>query len=123
MMRRPPRSTCTDTLSPYTTLFRSPVFPGIAQALLEPEPSHRRPAQDHGRCLAQILAHHRRRSEEHTSEHQSLMRTSYAVVCLKTKRNNPIYVNIPFTYRAPLASDTPRQLYCEVAATIQLHTY
>src|SRR3546814_4335889 len=72
MIRRPPRSTRTDTLFPYTTLFRS----GPAQHQLrypgtEGAPWHNRPLQG--------------RSEEHTSELQSLMRISYAVFCLKKK--------------------------------------
>src|SRR3546814_3933168 len=92
MIRRPPRSTRTDTLFPYTTLFRS----GQARA-------------DHGRELSplrrretarrvQILPLDEElgagepadpgRSEEHTSELQSLMRISYAVFCLKKKNNN-----------------------------------
>src|SRR3546814_3665416 len=85
MIRRPPRSTRTDTLFPYTTLFRSPVPRGrrcrvgslgsfSADRLHLP---HRR--RRHQR------AEHSRRSEEHTSELQSLMRTSYAVFCLKKK--------------------------------------
>src|SRR3546814_16208612 len=77
MIRRPPRSTRTDTLFPYTTLFRSvpsarwplPASSAIPCCPMCPPP--RRPA-----C---------RRSEEHTSELQSLMRNSYAVFCLKKK--------------------------------------
>src|SRR3546814_4229025 len=97
MIRRPPRSTRTDTLFPYTTLFRSllelrfdphagrdaPVLPpghvpgepagraGRDRARWRPD----RPAQDRSA-----------RSEEHTSELQSLMRISYAVFCLKKKK-------------------------------------
>src|SRR3546814_2230918 len=92
MIRRPPRSTRTDTLFPYTTLFRS--LPGDAQGRgdggLQPE-------RDLGRDLggrrpggARRLAHAdrgHRRSEEHTSELQSLMRISYAVFCLQKKTN------------------------------------
>src|SRR3546814_6847022 len=114
MIRRPPISTLTATLFPYTTLFRS-----VPQPRYRPKPRLRR----HGRrsrpaaarrryllrgsrarggtppalrdrvlrpCLGnQFGAHHRggRRSEEHTSELQSLMRISYAVFCLKTKKN------------------------------------
>src|SRR3546814_6011707 len=70
MIRRPPRSTRTDTLFPYTTLFRSP--PGRA-----PAPCGRRPRR---------RARQHCRSEEHTSELQSLMRISYAVFCLKKKK-------------------------------------
>src|SRR3546814_2290652 len=78
MIRRPPRSTRTDTLFPYTTLFRSR---GGEVLGLEPV-----------RCCGEegLHGHHRQvrqagRSEEHTSELQSLMRISYAVFCLKKK--------------------------------------
>src|SRR3546814_15630196 len=78
MIRRPPRSTRTDTLFPYTTLFRSAQvvvmlrtqkFEGSI-AIIGDEPE---------------LPYERDRSEEHTSELQSLMRISYAVFCLKKK--------------------------------------
>src|SRR3546814_2315496 len=80
MIRRPPRSTRTDTLFPYTTLFRSGRDRrrrGPRQGPQGYDPALR-PAQG---------VHHRRpgRSEEHTSELQSLMRISYAVFCLKKK--------------------------------------
>src|SRR3546814_5952021 len=84
MIRRPPRSTRTDTLFPYTTLFRS------------------RPGADKGEGARRVLGRACRpggqqaggagtsragqRSEEHTSELQSLMRISYAVFCLKKKK-------------------------------------
>src|SRR3546814_20598441 len=84
MIRPPPRSTLTDTLFPYTTLFRSgcmvmPLFIGLAAlmvvvalvVLLLPMRGGRDPASK------------QRRSEEHTSELQSLIRISYAVFCLK----------------------------------------
>src|SRR3546814_4074600 len=80
MIRRPPRSTRTDTLFPYTTLFRSP------------ETGCERPACPSGRVGNRTAALRRRsrdkrpRSEEHTSELQSLMRISYAVFCLKKKK-------------------------------------
>src|SRR3546814_14392035 len=79
MIRRPPRSTRTDTLVPYTTLFRSLAgvdLPGEARV------HHRR-----GECGAAVAlqALPEQRSEEHTSELQSLMRISYAVFCLKKK--------------------------------------
>src|SRR3546814_21178284 len=89
MIRRPPRSTRTDTLFPYTTLFRS-----IAHGKVD---THMSIANGNGRRLHHQAAHvrHRRlsrrwrtRSEEHTSELQSLMRISYAVFCLKKKKNN-----------------------------------
>src|SRR3546814_12573506 len=87
MIRRPPRSTRTDTLFPYTTLFRSGLL------LLGPGGS-RKSGGPRNRVLAseeigakgeQGLADHQIRSEEHTSELQSLMRISYAVFCLKKK--------------------------------------
>src|SRR3546814_13522801 len=73
MIRRPPRSTRTDTLFPYTTLFRSE--PCLRELGREASPRRRR----------MVLAEARLRSEEHTSELQSLMRNSYAVFCLKKK--------------------------------------
>src|SRR3546814_7471165 len=95
MIRRPPRSTRTDTLFPYTTLFRS-----LAASVER--------ASEHPLALAIVAAAKDRgipvpevsdfdsptgkgavgRSEEHTSELQSLMRISYAVFCLKKKTNN-----------------------------------
>src|SRR3546814_7355059 len=101
MIRRPPRSTRTDTLFPYTTLFRS----------VRPPPSDRAPVAHDAETFqsrspwrgvtnarrsafsvasddaARVHDFHRaiRRSEEHTSELQSLMRISYAVFCLKKK--------------------------------------
>src|SRR3546814_4410650 len=74
MIRRPPRSTRTDTLFPYTTLFRSHRYCGERWRR---QTAGRRPAPCPGA---------RRRSEEHTSELQSLMRISYAVFCLKKKK-------------------------------------
>src|SRR3546814_4777138 len=112
MIRRPPRSTRTDTLFPYTTLFRSAFGEGTA---LHRHPARypalpRRPRDTAGRpqedgavlqrarggrdsgtrrrddlCRAAGLSRGRARSEEHTSELQSLMRISYAVFCLKKK--------------------------------------
>src|SRR3546814_2492823 len=102
MIRRPPRSTRTDTLFPYTTLFRSDRIHGTAAR-----------GQDRCRCIggargagfgrrwgqgcggrgSPAAAHPSRipRSEEHTSELQSLMRISYAVFCLKKKKKTNIY--------------------------------
>src|SRR3546814_1105637 len=77
MIRRPPRSTRTDTLFPYTTLFRSPPFlSGRSTAGLT--------GIDH--LEARQVPLRTARSEEHTSELQSLMRISYAVFCLKKKK-------------------------------------
>src|SRR3546814_9128609 len=79
MIRRPPRSTRTDTLFPYTTLFRSRNLQQ-SRSLPACSPS-RRAATRHLRRLLRLI-----RSEEHTSELQSLMRISYAVFCLKKKK-------------------------------------
>src|SRR3546814_10455242 len=102
MIRRPPRSTRTDTLFPYTTLFRSRgrglPFEGNYSSWLEQK--EKRLAQEEKtesgrqRVLKQELewirqsprARQAKRSEEHTSELQSLMRISYAVFCLKKKK-------------------------------------
>src|SRR3546814_8924744 len=101
MIRRPPRSTRTDTLFPYTTLFRSATTchryctgtrseserqtdgyrhlkQALYQAELRPDP----------RKLRAFTPPSKPRSEEHTSELQSLMRISYAVFCLKKKKTN-----------------------------------
>src|SRR3546814_2412763 len=118
MIRRPPRSTPTDTLFPYTTLFRSVQADGraAARALDRAHPAtpvrhgllrrHTGPARrltaarallngDHAdlRAAAARAPTHRR-SEEHTSELQSLMRISYAVFCLKNKKYLKIVNNI-----------------------------
>src|SRR3546814_8422269 len=113
MIRRPPRSTRTDTLFPYTTLFRScaSICPAsgchsvrrrIGDYAERLEHHHRPPSDAQARRLlceappvpARRFCHHRcghgarphGRSEEHTSELQSLMRISYAVFCLKKKK-------------------------------------
>src|SRR3546814_4138650 len=111
MIRHPPRSTRTDTLFPYTTLFRSAVAPAVVIGVaggdlplalrlllrhvgVELGGVGLRPASRDGAhradCSAdQCQCAHRRylaRSEEHTSELQSLMRISYAVFCLKKKK-------------------------------------
>src|SRR3546814_1025917 len=99
MIRRPPRSTRTDTLFPYTTLFRS------CRSL----PSPRRRSADPGSDSAETRA---RRSEEHTSELQSLMRISYAVFCLKKKNNQLLHLRHPpapstsHSYYNPSNNDT-----------------
>src|SRR3546814_7040884 len=112
MIRRPPRSTRTDTLFPYTTLFRSRSLPEkghgfqagqMVPAVQEVDPYQscfflssdrvsflfgpRRRDQD-------LTKRSRLRSEEHTSELQSLMRISYAVFCLKKKKNINYIMNI-----------------------------
>src|SRR3546814_5022508 len=119
MRRRPPRSTRTDTLFPYTTLFRS--------QNKEAAPTKQR--LQHGtesRAESHATSHRSEqpaegpttlRSEEHTSELQSLMRISYAVFCLKKKIN--AYSNQPITpsYSTPhnrgaqIPSSTPHLIY------------
>src|SRR3546814_2578201 len=94
MIRRPPRSTRTDTLFPYTTLFRSH---RRSRDEVVSRPRHQcDPRELVGRTVEGPRvarypppeAHTIRRSEEHTSELQSLMRISYAVFCLKKKNQN-----------------------------------
>src|SRR3546814_2248962 len=84
MRRRPPRSTRTDTLFPYTTLFRSTPSP---KSLILPLKFARERFSVHIRVHigGGMNLWQRGRSEEHTSELQSLMRISYAVFCLKKK--------------------------------------
>src|SRR3546814_2556151 len=82
MIRRPPRSTRTDTLFPYTTLFRSRARRAAEQDRLSQRAMDRRMESSDG-----LVGLHQRRSEEHTSELQSLMRISYAVFCLKKTKS------------------------------------
>src|SRR3546814_6856928 len=113
MIRRPPRSTRTDTLFPYTTLFRSvqPAARGNSRArdasrhqvagglARDHETVARSQARRRGSCGAETgmgqpsgrARLRRQRSEEHTSELQSLMRISYAVFCLKKKNRKKKY--------------------------------
>src|SRR3546814_3214176 len=91
MIRRPPRSTRTDTLFPYTTLFRSQAAGGdggAGAAARRGDPRQRARHRDPGGGQRRRRGHGDRglRSEEHTSELQSLMRISYAVFCLKKKK-------------------------------------
>src|SRR3546814_8373692 len=100
MIRRPPRSTRTDTLFPYTTLFRSlGNLGGLGQCLRQRFPRsgpHQAGLPPGGRAVPPgaggsrklLCSRHQWRSEEHTSELQSLMRISYAVFCLKKKKTN-----------------------------------
>src|SRR3546814_9279804 len=91
MIRRPPRSTRTDTLFPFTTLFRSGNIGGRVRLLTAAViPLVDRAAGEGADGAAddradRAVAAAARRSEEHTSELQSLMRISYAVFCLKKK--------------------------------------
>src|SRR3546814_3851130 len=91
MIRRPPRSTRTDTLFPYTTLFRSPR--SLARRRGGITSGQRGMLINHVQGEAEWVANSASparccRSEEHTSELQSLMRISYAVFCLKKKKNS-----------------------------------
>src|SRR3546814_9757872 len=86
MIRRPPRSTRTDTVFPYTTLFRSRVGRRAAGCFAAERRAGVRRGVRYGRAGAlHARVPGRERSEEHTSELQSLMRNSYAVFCLKKK--------------------------------------
>src|SRR3546814_5319880 len=90
MIRRPPRSTRTDTLFPYTTLFRSPMLAGLPASRIEEQMREFASGGKPGVLMRQIAKGYspevvHARSEEHTSELQSLMRISYAVFCLKKK--------------------------------------
>src|SRR3546814_2366631 len=99
MIRRPPRSTRTDTLFPYTTLFRSrsgprPMIAFIARRIIQAALVMLAVAfiafsmfSFVGDPVRNIVSQDAR-SEEHTSELQSLMRISYAVFCLKKKKKN-----------------------------------
>src|SRR3546814_4166586 len=115
MIRRPPRSTRTDTLFPYTTLFRS-CGAGITLVNASSQDNliwfdvraydsqvgvelHPASAQTLTNCamvnvVADATLYSRIRSEEHTSELQSLMRISYAVFCLKKKTQSRSYMHI-----------------------------
>src|SRR3546814_2620739 len=109
MIRRPPRSTRTDTLFPYTTLFRSDCWALVFTPVLSRYSfvwlTHRQTTEDvlagfeaawafFGGVFATV------RSEEHTSELQSLMRISYAVFCLKKKKNKQqLLTTLKYQYR------------------------
>src|SRR3546814_7468992 len=94
MIRRPPRSTLTYTLFPYPTLFRSPVGDvRLARTRDRRDVRHPLPGPPATREAAAVRAV-RGRSEEHTSELQSLMRISYAVFCLKKKKKRKSICNL-----------------------------
>src|SRR3546814_1311551 len=119
MIRRPPRSTRTDTLFPYTTLFRS------GGACLRPARRGHRScpiASASARRCARILEVARRpgsgRSEEHTSELQSLMRISYAVFCLKKKKIPTNQPDITITPREQLEKRDHTTKYTQ----LKIHT-
>src|SRR3546814_4012804 len=116
MIRRPPRSTRTDTLFPYTTLFRS----NREAVSIEEKPIRRNSSlalerlrgivdqlEQEGR--RQLPTERELRSEEHTSELQSLMRISYAVFCLKKKKKTSHISNQPQYYIYVIIS-LPKQI-------------
>src|SRR3546814_6408431 len=99
MIRRHPRSTRTDTLFPYTTLFRSPRNTQVAAKYAKDFPKLQMFTIDRNfggwaRAQAAHFNDGGLRSEEHTSELQSLMRISYAVFCLKKKNNNQYVLHL-----------------------------
>src|SRR3546814_8759714 len=98
MIRRPPRSTRTDTLFPYTTLFRSVHDRIVQQFQIDGAAAKAKSVAEKiaakvnkGTDLSKALNESGLRSEEHTSELQSLMRISYAVFCLKKKNTQNTY--------------------------------
>src|SRR3546814_9205668 len=108
MIRRPPRSTRTDTLFPYTTLFCEPQG-NSSQWYLEtlglqyqcPRFYTPRAAKAEAKRLRRHTDQQPVRSEEHTSELQSLMRISYAVFCLKKKKKKT-RINEQYTTQRPI---------------------
>src|SRR3546814_5252782 len=118
MIRRPPRSTRTDTLFPYTTLFRSV---GVSRQIGEDRfgACERRLGVDHPALLpdgsevpqectavSELCHAAEERSEEHTSELQSLMRISYAVFCLKKKKTQVNINDINYVEQATTKQST-----------------
>src|SRR3546814_1152167 len=122
MLLRQPRSTRTDTLFPYTTLFRSLALAvrhaatlGIRRALVtcdEDNVGSMRTIESCGGVLEDVRNGKRRywistgRSEEHTSELQSLMRISYAVFCLKKKKTKHVRI---IRYKTQTSQHTYKQ--------------
>src|SRR3546814_8741506 len=115
MIRRPPRSTRTDTLFPYTTLFRSVTStePQVAY-------SHNIAYGPVNKAAIDKLDSKILRSEEHTSELQSLMRISYAVFCLKKKKNKKSMRN---KNKNTIQTLTSTITYNDHTTTIITHTH
>src|SRR3546814_10769538 len=111
MIRRPPRSTRTDTLFPYTTLFRSVLIERVCLARSKMLP-----------CVSEYPA----RSEEHTSELQSLMRISYAVFCLKKKKTTNTYTKktcrTPTIKQISTNTSTRHSVYIDFTSPAQIRT-
>src|SRR3546814_2906599 len=105
MIRRPPRSTRTDTLFPYTTLFRSQERQMFSPISLTQKPLEATMIDPNRRQLPRPP-----RSEEHTSELQSLMRISYAVFCLK-KKTQQIQTNNLTHKQSQLEQNTNNNTY------------
>src|SRR3546814_7505610 len=112
MIRRPPRSTRTDTLFPYTTLFRSV---SRVMNMLSTNGTFVNDQKVHEATLVhgdRLRFGTVERSEEHTSELQSLMRISYAVFCLK-KKNKTYHITISYTTKKPTYIRTTSQAYTQ----------
>src|SRR3546814_2145247 len=117
MIRRPPRSTRTDTLFPYTTLFRSLFIIDFACGdRIDTQQVCNLARLDNALARKQRGKHRECRSEEHTSELQSLMRISYAVFCLKKKNSIIQYTTLLYhsllTVRYTCVSTLPHTTYC-----------
>src|SRR3546814_5258840 len=109
MIRRPPRSTRTDTLFPYTTLFRSAARhrQGAGGATRRGGRGRQTPLADR---RGERPHSRRERSEEHTSELQLLMRISYAVFCLKNKNRTTNIITITILSNAILVTSQTQSL-------------
>src|SRR3546814_1255190 len=119
MIRRPPRSTRTDTLFPYTTLFRSrPVTEEMTKRLVPIggvfRPIMRLTMTTMEKWIGSMPNSTAVRSEEHTSELQSLMRISYAVFCLKKKKTNAACNSNKYQHQITNSSNTN---YCRQHAS------
>src|SRR3546814_7404098 len=117
MIRRPPRSTRTDTRFPYTTLFRSIVLTVVDPLGDDVEAVDETPGKIGRERLEAGVAEdvEQRRSEEHTSEIPQLMRSSYVVFCLKKKKNTKIQ------HETTIRSQRRPQLSYHVPSTQRTH--
>src|SRR3546814_1879446 len=108
MIRRPPRSTRTDTLFPYTTLFRSARLILTRSSDWSVVPGSDAAGEPRDALSARSIAATTHRSEEHTSELQSLMRISYAVFCLKKKKQTINRTEAKNTHKGNIANGEQR---------------